>query len=136
MTYADVVRKLGWPKRVCLGGCSITVRSHRAGFIDPFNVLHWQERRVTRRGLRKFFLLLARRNREADPTYLNERRFAWLYLYLDEQYANALGQVLGVRFPIEFSRTERWKCLRLAHKANARITKTNPRAYSWASRGI
>lgn len=134
-SYEQVVAKLGWPKRVCLGGCGVTTRSHRTGFIF-LDVVHFEERRVTRKGLRRFFLLLARRNREADPTYLNDPQLGWYHLWADEQYANALAQVIGVRFPVEFSRTERWRCLWLAHKVKVPITRTHPALYSWAIRGL
>lgn len=134
-SYTEIVDRLGWPKRVCLGGCGVTSRSHRTGFIF-LDVVHWAERRVTRRGLRRFLLLLARRNREADPTYLNAPHLTWYHLWADEQYANALAGIVGFRFPIEFSRTERAKCLWLAHKNKVPITRTHPAIYAWVSRGL
>lgn len=134
MRYADVVASLGLTG-ICLDpGCGLDPYRQRGTLF--LGVLHWRERRVTRRGLRQFLLLVARRDREADPGYLNERRFRWLYLYLDEMAANDLAGRLGVRFPVAFSRAERSRCLWYAGKARARITLAHPAAYSWAVRGI
>lgn len=99
-------------------------------------VLHWSDRRVTRRGLRRFLLLVAKRKRELAPAYLNDPKLGWFHLYDDNREADKMAAKLGVRFPVEFSRTERWKCLWLAHKAKVPITRTHPALYSWAVRGL
>lgn len=143
MTYADIVSRLGF-EGVCLrADCGLTDNAVR-GCLDPFGVVHWRERRVTRRGLRRFLLLVAKRERLADRIvndaapvrgYLNARRHAWLHTYLDARQADRWAAELGVRFPVEFSRQERSECLYLAWRSGANLSK-RPAIYSWAYRGM
>lgn len=146
MTYASVIAKLGL-QQVCLGdfihepgthhGCGLSERAHR-GIIDPFDVIHWRERRMTRRGLRRFLLLVARRDRvmpsNADPSaptrgFLNDGSMLAFHLHWEEQYANMLASFLGVRFPAELSKHERER----AAKALAGRTRQWPAVTAWAA---
>lgn len=135
MTYADVVDRLGF-EQVCLGGCGITVRSHRTGFTDPFGVTHWSERRMTRRGLRRFLLLIAERTRRADVHYLNAKTLSWFHRWDDERRASEWAARLGVRFPAEISRRERLLCLAEAAQRNIALSATHPAIYAWARRAL
>lgn len=133
MTYPEIVAELDLT-HICLGGCGITIRSHRTGFIY-LNVVHWQDRRVTRRGLFRFLLLVARRNREDDPGYLNDPKYDWLYVWIDHRAADDMGHRLGVRFPVEFSRYARSLVFWKAKWAGVPLSK-HPAAYSWAKRAF
>jgi hypothetical protein len=137
MTYATVVSRLGL-QQVCLG-CAITERSHRNGFIDGFGVVHWAERRVTKRGLRRLLLLVARRDRNRlnydtewlTRGFLNDRALYWAHFYFDEQRANEWAAKLGVRFPVEFSGPER-RVVALVPG----LSRSHPQIYQWARRGL
>ena len=119
---------------MCLGGCGLNEYRHRGSLF--LQVIHWRERRVTRRGLLRFLLLVARRNREADPGYLNDRQFNYLYLWLDHRTADDYAAQLGIRFPVEFSRRERSSVFRLANRAGVHLATTHPAVYAWAWRGL
>ena len=143
MTYAEIAERLGI-EQVCLrADCGLSANAVR-GCVDGFGTVHWRERRVTRRGLRRFLLLAARREREADRIvndaapvrgYLNARRYRWLHKYLDARQADRWAAELGIRFPVEFSRQERSECRYLAWKFGANLSK-RPAVYSWAYRGL
>lgn len=135
MTYAAVVEKFGLA-RVCMGGCGLSDRAHRGSLF--LGVIHWRERRMTRRGLRRFFLLVARRDRvapsSADPSaptrgFLNDGSMLAYHLHWEEQYANMLANWVGVRFPAEFSKRERER----ASKALAGRTRQWPAVTAWAA---
>lgn len=130
MKYADVVRDLGL-EQVCPGGCGLDDYRHRGTIF--LGVIHWRERRFTRRGLRRLLLLVARREREsATSGFLNHPNLRWCALWWDEQRANGLASELGIRFPAAWSRQERLACL-----ASARgwpISRTHPAIYAWANR--
>ena len=135
MTYSEVVNRLGLTG-VCLGGCGIRERSHKRGFIDPFGGVHWQERRVSKRGLRNFLLLVAKRDRtrpvEGWTTrgFLNDPGLYWAAMYLDEQRANEWAGKLGVRFPIALSLPER-RTVSLVPG----LSRLHPAVWAWARRG-
>jgi hypothetical protein len=117
---------------VCWGNCGLSTARHRRGVVDPFGVAHWANRRMSRRGLRNFLLLVARRDRLADPGFLNTPDLAWAQRYFDEAKAAKWAARLGVRFPIDFSRAERLGVLAKAPKGFAR---THAAIWAWASRG-
>lgn len=139
MTYREIVDRLGLPG-VCFGGCGIPAWKHRQGRLF-LGVIHWNDRQVKRRGLRRFLLLAARRQRETDPGtddsaptrgYLGQpRKFGWLYLYLDETQANAWAAMLGYRFPAAYSRVERARAMALLRGRS----RSHPAVYAWARRG-
>jgi hypothetical protein len=128
-----VIEQLGI-ERVCLGGCGLNDYRHRGSIF--LNVIHWRERRVTRRGLLRFLLLVARRNREKDPGYLNDRKFRFLYTWIDHRAADDMAGLLGIRFPVAFSRRERAGVLWDAMRQNIHLASTHPAIYAWAWRGI
>ena len=130
MTYPEVIRRLGI-ERVCLGGCGLNAYRHR-GVIDPFDVIHWSDRRFTRRGLRRLLLLVARRSREDSPAFLNTPGMRFYALWWDEQRANSMAAQLGVRFPAAWSSQERLACL--ASAGRRPLSRTHPAIYAWANR--
>lgn len=132
-TYAEVVRRLGI-EQVCLDGkCGLSDYQHR-GIIDPFGTIHWRERRFTRRGLRRFLLLVARRAHENDPGFLNTPETEFYRLYWREQRANFLAAQIGYRFPASWSREERMRSRWLASKADVHLARDFPAVYAWQDR--
>lgn len=127
MTYAEIAERLG-VQRVCFGGCGLGDYAHRGRLF--LGVIHWRERRMTRRGLRRFLLLVARRMREADPDFLNTRGMAWAHAYFDEQFANQLAAQLRIRFPAVFSAVERERCHR---GAPVGYWRTHQAIWAWAT---
>ena len=129
VNYPEIVAKLGFEK-ICLGGCGISEGVHRVGQIH-LDVVHWQDRRVNKRGLRRFLLLVAKRDRQLDPGFLNdERAFWWLYLYLDARTVDGWASELGVRFPVAYSGPER-RTLSLIPG----LSRRHPAVWAWARRG-
>lgn len=106
---------------------------HWKGFIDPFGVGHYSDRRFTRRALRNLLILVARRDRLADPGWLNSNAlFDWYYLYTDEVAASRMAMSLGVRLPARLSRLNRLKCLQLAKRKGVKLSKRSA-VYAWAN---
>lgn len=132
MTYREAMTRLG-VEQVCFGGCGLNDYRHR-GVIDPFNTIHWRERRFTRRGLRRLLLLVARRAHENDPGFLNDPRGEWYRLWWREQRANSLAAQLGVRFPARWSTEERMRSRYLAAKADVKLARDFPAVYAWQDR--
>ena len=137
MTYADIVARLSLAK-VCLdGGCGLTDNAHR-GTIDGFGIVHFAERRVSKRGLRRLFLLCAKRDRLRlnydgqwiTRGFLNDPALWWAAMYLDERKANEWAAQIGVRFPIAYSAPER-RSVALVPGLSRRM----PAVYAWAHRG-
>lgn len=126
-TYRAIVDRLGF-EQVCYGNCGISARSHRTGFIF-LGVVHWAERKFNRRGLRKFLLLCARRDRLDSPHFLNSVDLWWAAMYLDERRANEWADQLGIRFPISYSRPER-----LAVSTVPGLSRRHAAVYAWARR--
>lgn len=104
------------------------------GFIDVFGVVHYSDRRFTRRALRNLLLLVARRNREADPAYLNLPQYEWYYLWSDNVTASRMALDLGVRLPAHLSHLDRLRCLQSAAHQGVRLSKRSA-IYSWAHDG-
>lgn len=130
-TYAEIVRRLGI-EQVCLGGCGLSDYQHRG--IIFLGVIHFRERRFTRRGLRRFLLLVAERSRLADPGFLNGPDQEWYALWWDEQRANFLAAQVGYRFPASWSVNERMRSRYLASKTNVKLARDFPAVYSWQDR--
>lgn len=108
-------------------------KRHMAGFIDVFGTAHYTDRRFTRRSLRNLLLLIARRDRMADPGWLNDDKlFAYYYLYVDEVAASKMAKELGFRLPAKLSRLSRLRCQALARKAGVRLSKRSA-LYAWAN---
>lgn len=135
MTFVDVSLALEI-KSVCFGGCGLSATRHRTGIIDPFDVIHFADRRMSKRALRRFLLLSVRRTRLNDPAYLNHPSFNWFYLYQENTWAGRLAGLLGMRLPVALSRNDRLSCLTLARKAGVRLSASHPAVYAWARRGL
>ena len=103
-SYSEIIRTLD-DLTLCRGGCRAngwTDRlTHRSGYATiNARVIHWQERRPTRRGLRNFLKLAA----VAGIWPSSER---WIDLYAQNVRAQQLAKRFGVRFPRAWSATDR-----------------------------
>jgi hypothetical protein len=127
MTISEAAAQYG----VCMSGCGIPAGDHWKGIIDPFGVAHYSSRRFTRRALRNLLLLVARRNRLADPGYLNIRGYDWYYLWLDNVEASRMAMDVGVRLPAKLSRLDRLRCQQLAARQGVRLSRRSS-LYAWA----
>lgn len=112
--------------------CGISYAAHWIGTIDGFGVAHFANRRFTRRALRNLLLLVARRDRMADPAYLNLPQFEYYYLWSDNVAASRMALDLGVRLPARLSRLDRLRCQQLARKAGVKLSKRSA-IYKWAN---
>ena len=142
MTIREVAEKYG----VCLGGgyaqwvggpfyaCGIHMTDHQKGVIDPFGVAHYTNRRFTRRSLRNLLMLVARRDREADPNYLNLPQYEFFYLWKDNVTASKMALDLGYRLPARLSRKDRLRCLQLVRRHKVNLSR-RPALYAWATNG-
>lgn len=136
MTFLDVCLALDL-RSVCLDGqCGLSATRHRTGVIDPFGVIHFRERRMSKRALRRFLLLVARRSRLNSPDFLNEPQFNWYYSWSDNIEAGRLAAQLGARLPAALSRNDRLTCLTNARKAGIHLSIGWPQVYAWARRGL
>jgi hypothetical protein len=115
----------------CGGGCGIDVRSHEAGFLDPFGVLHFRERRWTRAGAKRFLVLAARQRRREDPEYLNTEGWDWFYEYSDAVAAQRMASQLGFRLPARLFLHEKLRSARLARRRRIPLSQY-PKVYAWA----
>jgi hypothetical protein len=122
-------------KQVCFGGCGLSEYRHRLGIIDPFGVIHWRERRMSRRALRNFLLLVAKRDRLANPEFLNLPDVDWSHPYFDNIEVGRLAARLGIRLPAALSSNDRLRTLTLARKRGAALS-TRPAIYAWARRTL
>jgi hypothetical protein len=114
---------------ICSGECGLSNNAHRRGVV-LMGVIHFADRRFSRRALRNLLLLVARREREGDESYLNSPVYDWYYLYLDNVQAAKWALHLGVRLPARLSRTDRLRCQRLAADRGVRLSH-HPRVRSW-----
>jgi hypothetical protein len=125
----------------CGGECGITLRSHEQGFVF-MDVLHFRDRRFTRRGAKNFLMLAASLERhrvipEAEyhtprGLYLNDPdRFDYLYFHDDAVRAQAMAGQLGFRIPAHLFDAERERCLLLARKRGVTLP---PTIRAWAKR--
>lgn len=129
MTVTEIAAALDVP--VCVGGCGLSISRHRAGVIDPFGIIHFAERRFTKRGAKNLLILVARITREQDPGYLNIPLYDWFYLWSDCTTAAAYAGDLGFRLPAHLFNRERALCRDLAARRNVRLSKYR-RVYEWS----
>lgn len=125
-TFADMAAQLDVPW--CGGDCGIDA-SHDRGFLF-LDVVHFRERRFTRRGAKRFLMLVAERNRLLDSGYLNDRkRLGAFYVYHDAVVAQGLAGQLGFRIPARAFEMERLRMRSLRQPVTL-----PPRARSWMAR--
>lgn len=117
---------------ICWGGCGLSERRHERGVLF-LGIVHFADRRFTRRGARNLLMLLARREREADPGFLNDPIFDFLYPALDALRAQELALEAGFRLPARLFDRERAKARSLAARRSAAISRY-PRLRSWLRR--
>lgn len=129
-SYREVVARLDLPA-VCLGDCGLSDHRHRGSLF--LGVVHFGERRISKRGLRRFLRLCAKRDRLDDPGFLNSPELSFAHGYFDEAKAVAWAARLGYRFPVGFSRAER---LRVLAKAPKGFARTHAAIWAWARRGL
>lgn len=115
---------------VCLG-CTVYPSRHMPGFIDPFNVIHWRERRWSRAGSKRFLMMVAKRTRLLDERFLNIPRFDWLYVHGDAVSAQRMAGELGFRIPAHLFDADRERCRYLARKRGIHLSNW-PAIYAWA----
>ena len=128
MTITEMARRLD--TEVCVGGCGLSAGRHRAGCIF-LGVIHFAERRFTRRAARNFLLLVARRDREADADYLNHEVYDWFYVWLDSVTAARLALRLGFRLPARLFDPERELCQALAARRGVKLSRYK-RVWQWS----
>ena len=129
MTVEEIGVALGVP--ICTGGCGLSASRHRTGTIF-LGVIHFAERRFTKRGAKNLLMLVARRAREMDPGYLNIALYDWWYVYSDSVVAFRLARGdLGIRLPAHLFDRERARCRDLAARRNVRLSKYR-RVYEWS----
>jgi hypothetical protein len=127
VTYAAMAAKLKVP--FCGGGCGMPDQVHEQGLVF-LNVLHWRERRFTRRGAKHFLMLIAKAKRLVDPEYLNAEEFDWMYIHNDAVMAQALAGQFGFRIPARLFDIDRMRCARLAQKRGVKLSNY-PAVYQW-----
>ncbi len=125
-----VALRLGGP--ICMGGCGLSASAHRRGriFLD---VVHFADRRFTKRALRNLLLLIARQRRERDPEFLNDEMYDWYYQYLDSVEAARLARSLGVVLPSRLFDQRRALCRALAARRGVKLSRRKE-VYSWLQR--
>lgn len=133
MTFTDACLALEI-KQICFGGCGLSERRHRLGAVF-LGVVHWRERRMSRRALRNFLLLVAKRDREANPEFLNIPELTWYAIWSDNTEAGRLAARVGIRLPAALSINDRLRTLTLARKRGVSLSH-RPRIYAWATRGM
>jgi hypothetical protein len=109
--------------QVCWGGCGISVHRHRYGTIDGFGIIHFDDRGFTRKGARNLLLLVARRERESDPQWLNIELYDWYYQYVDSVRAYQLALDAGFRLPGRLFNEQREQCRALALSRGVRLSR-------------
>lgn len=129
MTIRQLAERLDVPW--CGGGCGLSATRHREGCVF-LNVVHFAERRFTRRAARNFLLLVARMDRESDDGYLNIDTFDWWYLYKDSVTAQRMAQKAGIRIPARLFDHQREMCRLLAARRGVRLSRYR-KVYQWAT---
>lgn len=129
-TVADLAA--AFEVRWCSGGCGLSDRRHRQGFVF-LGVVHFADRRFSRRSARNFLLLVARQRREADPQYLNIPLFDWYYLYHDAVHATEMAGAAGFRIPARLWNDQREQVRLLAARRGVHLSRPPYRAiYEWS----
>lgn len=115
----------------CTGGCGLSVTRHREGAVF-MGIVHFADRRFTRRAAKNYLMLVARRDREADAGYLNNiELYDWFYTYLDAVNATRMAKTLGFRLPAAIFNRERSLCQILAANRGVRLSKYK-KVWNWA----
>jgi len=127
LIYSDMAAKLKVP--FCPGGCGIPDQVHDQGLYF-LGVLHWRDRRFTRRGAKHFLMLIAKARRLSDPEFLNIEGFDWMYIHNDAVMAQAMAGTFGFRIPARLFDIDRMRCARLAMKRWVKLTNY-PAIYQW-----
>jgi hypothetical protein len=116
----------------CTGGCGLSKTRHREGCIF-MGVIHFAERRFSRRTAKNYLMLVARLWREGDPDFLNDDDlYDWLYIYLDSTEAARLAVTLGFRIPGHLFNPERRLCALLAQRRGVKLSRRR-KVYQWAT---
>lgn len=114
--------------RLCPGGpdCLRQMINHQhGGSSASLNTVHWAPRRLTKRGIRRFLLVTARMR---VMNYWS--RSPAMRIFLSNAWATKRARDLHIRFPSQWSRTDRLTVLWLASKGD----QLTPEARRWASR--
>lgn len=125
--YRGIASQLGLTG-ICFGNCGLGANRHRGSIF--LGIVHWSDRRVTKRGLRRLLLLVAKRDRFASPGFLNDPGLWWAHMYLDQRRADRWAEQLGVRFPASYSAPER-----RAVSLVPGLSRRHPAVWMWARRG-
>lgn len=114
--------------------CPISRRRHQVGTIDAFEVIHFDDRRFTRRAARNLLLLVARRQHGRDPEMLNIPQFDWWYLYKDSVRAQEIALSHGFRIPSRLFDSQRRLAAALADARNVAVhSHGSPQIVAFAS---
>ena len=132
MSIREMADRLG--VRWCGGGCGLSEWRHRGGAIDPFGVLHFSERRFTKRAARNFLVLAAKQRRLADPGYLNVPMYDWWYVWSDSRVAAKMARELGFVIPARLWDEQKEECRMLAMRRGIRLHRDYPAVWAWCRR--
>ncbi len=116
----------------CGGGCGLSVTRHRTGCVF-LGVVHFADRRPSKRATRNFLLLAARRDRLEDRDYLNVPFYDWWYRYEDATAAARMARYLHLRIPTRLWDHEREMCRLLAAKRGVQLSKHRS-VWAWLRR--
>ena len=129
MTVTEMGERLEVP--TCTGGCGLSATRHRTGCVF-LNVVHFAERRFSKRAAKNYLLLVARMDREADGEYLNNiDLYDWFYCYIDSVNAARMAKQLGFRLPASIFARERAMVRLLANRRGVKLTKYR-KVYQWS----
>jgi hypothetical protein len=117
---------------VCTGGCGLSWWRHDRGVLDPFGVIHYAERRFSRRSARHFLMLCAEAERRTDIAFLNSPDYDFWYVYHDNVRAQEWAKQLGFRLPSHLSTIDRLYCTVLANRRGIHLARDYPTVYAWA----
>lgn len=88
--------------------CPVSAARHRRGTEDGMGLIHYADRRLTKRSVKRLLMMVAARNRRKDPEFLNDPVYDFLYPYLDSVEAQRLAQTFGsMRLPARLFDVER-----------------------------
>jgi hypothetical protein len=121
---------------VCWGtwngsACPISLTRHRKGAIDGMGLIHFADRRFTRRAAKNLLLLVAARERQRNPEYLNIPIFDWLYIYMDSIRAGQIAMDHGFRLPGHVFDRQRREAMAMAKRRSIAVSKWDG-FYQWA----
>lgn len=129
MTITEMAARLEVP--TCTGGCGLSRTRHRTGCIF-MGVVHFAERRFSRRAAKNYLMLVARMDREADGEYLNRiDLYDWFYVYVDSVTAARMAKQLGFRLPASIFEREREMVRLLAARRGVKLSRYK-KVYQWS----